>query len=270
MNLFDAHCHLQDPRLQDILPACLSECRSRGITGWMVNATRESDWNAVADLVATVPGVRASYGLHPWWQYERSENWAVLLEQILKHHPDAAIGETGLDRWMEGHHLPDQIDVLETHLDLARQLDRPISLHCLKAWPELKGVLQRFGNLPRGFLLHSYAAPPDMTEFWVQAGAYFSFSPAFLAARKTAQRAAFQAIPHERLLIETDAPDMAPPQELALVNLDDSEGTHLNHPANLRLCLQTLANDRACSEEHLAEVLLANSQRFFGKTPNQG
>ncbi|MEI6715186.1 MAG: TatD family hydrolase [Verrucomicrobiota bacterium] len=262
--LFDAHCHLQDPRLASGLQPYLDRCRKENISGWMINSTRESDWNAVSKLAANTPGIKASYGLHPWWQDERSPHWASLLEQKLRDEPTAGIGETGLDQWMQGANLSDQIEILNTHLELARQFDRPISIHCLKAWPELKRVINLFGKLPKGFLLHSYAGPPEMTAFWVEAGAYFSFSPAFLAPRKTPQRATFNNIPLDRLLIETDAPDMPPPSEMEVAPLKSAEGKHLNHPVNLVLCLKALATDRGITEQKMAEILRTNSNRLFG------
>lgn len=264
MTLFDAHCHLQDPRLDAHRLELLKTCRRSGIQGWMLNSTRESDWASVAALAQAIPGVCASFGLHPWWQKERTQDWPGRLEAILRAQPEAGIGETGLDRWMPAPDLVDQSAVLEIHLELARQLQRPISLHCLKAWPELKSVFCRQPLLPQGFLLHSYAAPPEMTDFWVKAGAYFSFSPAFLHPRKRAQRAAFVAVPLDRLLLETDAPDMAPPVELELQPLHSPTGERLNHPVNLRLCLSALARDRELSEPDLATILRDNSRCLFG------
>ena len=266
MRLFDAHCHLQDPRLEPGRTELLAACRRSGIEGWMINSTRQADWEPVAALAAAVPGACASFGLHPWWQKERSPDWASQLEEILKRHPQAGIGETGLDRWMQNPDLADQTAVLATHFELARQLQRPVSLHCLKAWPELRGVFRRQGRLPHGFLLHSYAAPPEMTDFWIAQGAYFSFSPAFLHPRKTAQRAAFAAVPLDRLLLETDAPDMAPPPELEILPLHSPNGERLNHPGNLRLCLEAMANDRQLSEETVARAVQDNFERLF-RTP---
>ncbi len=264
MILSDSHCHLQDPRLRGHLTGALRECRALGITRWMVNATRESDWPAVTALATTEPGVYASYGLHPWWQKERSEDWARRLEALLKEHPGAAIGETGLDRWMENPDLEDQRRVLETHLELSRSLERPITLHCLKAWPELAACLKRSPPSKRGFLLHSYAGPESMIAEWVRAGAYFSLSPGFLHPRKANQLAAFKNIPPHRLLIETDAPDMPPPEKVALHRLE-VEGVHpLNHPANLRLCMDQLAVSLEVCPEILALQLEKNAAGVFG------
>ncbi|MEK0445610.1 MAG: hypothetical protein RLZZ399_931 [Verrucomicrobiota bacterium] len=263
-SLWDAHCHLQDPRLAPFLGPALEACRAAGISRWMVNATRQADWPHVTELASTHPGILASYGLHPWWQKERSKEWASDLFQILKEHPKAGIGETGLDRWMRDHDLGDQSAVLETHLEIAAQLERPLSLHCLKAWPELKGILQRHRLPACGFLLHSYSGPEEMTPHWVQSGAYFSFSPAFLHPRKIDLRHHFATLPLERILIETDCPDMSPPRALALAPLESSRGDSMNHPLNLLLCLEALASDRNMPASGLADILFANALRLFG------
>lgn len=263
MKLTDAHCHLQDPRLRTHLGPALEECRGAGISRWIINGTRESDWSAVAGLAGRISGAEAAFGLHPWWQRERSGQWLSKLEGLLLERPSAGIGETGLDRWMPGHDLPDQVEVLRGHLELSRRLSRPLSLHCLRAWPELAGVVRDCPPSERGFLLHSYAGPAEMIPRWVRAGAFFSFSPAFLHPRKAAVRRMFCEIPLDRLLVETDCPDMAPPPEMTLLPLSDEAGVLLNHPLNLRLCVEALAADRGLHGAVLAEVLERNADRLF-------
>ena len=112
MRLTDAHCHLQDARFGEQLNDALTRCRELGLTRWMVNGTRESDWENVAALARTHPELRCSFGLHPWWQAQRSTNWRTVLEEFLMRYPEAGIGETGLDRWMEGFDMEDQTAVL--------------------------------------------------------------------------------------------------------------------------------------------------------------
>ena len=267
MKLTDAHCHLQDPRLGPHLDRALEQCRSSGIHRWIINGTRESDWPAVAALSERIEGAEAAFGLHPWWQAERSSNWLSALEARLLQRPAAGIGETGLDRWMPGHDITDQLAVLREHLALSRQLSRPITLHCLKAWPELAGAVRDCPPSERGFLLHSYAGPAEMVPRWVRTGAFFSFSPAFLHPRKAHLRSMFREIPLERILIETDAPDMAPPPEMALLPLAEKAGGPLNHPLNLCLCLGALAADRGLTPEALGEIFEQNAGRlFFGSS----
>ena len=266
MTLTDAHCHLQDPRLRPHLQEALAQCRNLGITGWMVNATKEADWENVASLAQNEHGVHASFGLHPWWQKERSNSWAENLEALLLKYPQSAIGETGLDQWMEGHDLSDQREVLKIHLAFSRKFDRPITLHCLRAWPDLEGAVEQSPPSRRGFLLHAYAGPAERIPFWVAQGAYFSFSPSFLQARKAAARAAFSRMPLERILVETDAPDMAPPAAKEKFSLLRN-GVRLNHPANLVLCAEALALDRGNALEDIAGQLDKNMHRLFFEYP---
>jgi TatD DNase family protein len=263
VNLTDAHCHLQEPRLAPHLDRALEQCRSAGIHRWIINGTRESDWPAVADLAGRIGGAEAAFGLHPWWQAERSANWLATLEAFLIARPSASIGETGLDRWMPSPDLADQLAVLRAHLELSRRLSRPVTLHCLKAWPELVGAVRDCPPSDRGFLLHSYAGPAEMIPRWVQVGAHFSFSPAFLHPRKAHVRRMFRDVPLERILIETDSPDMPPPAEMALFPLADTDGSLLNHPLNLRLCLEALAVDRGLTPGALGLILERNVERLF-------
>ena len=268
MTLSDAHCHLQDTRLavtDAALHTVLDECRHAGICRWMVNATKESDWASVLDLSRRELGVQAAIGLHPWWQKERSSHWESELMAHLQANPEVTIGETGLDRWMAGHDLLDQLKVLKVHLLLSQKMDRPISLHCLRAWPELFSAVRQTRPSKKGFLLHSYTGPPELLAGWIELGAFFSFSPAFLHPRKSMVRAAFGSIPLERLLIETDAPDMGPPSEMMLARLEPNSetGNPTNHPGNLKLCLKALAADRHMAEENLAAILEENWTQLF-------
>ncbi len=262
MTLTDAHCHLQDPRLGPHLHQALTLCRSLGITAWMVNATREADWESVALLAQTEAGVHPSFGLHPWWQKERSPNWAQKLEAILQKYPQSAIGETGLDQWVSGHDICDQREVLRVHLELSRKLNRPITLHCLRAWPDMERAVEKSPPSKRGFLLHAYAGPVERIPFWVERGAYFSFSPSFLHQRKAAARAAFKQVPRERVLVETDAPDMRPPAEKEKIALG-GKGEELNHPANLVLCAEALASDLGKPLDRVLAELQENTHRLF-------
>jgi TatD DNase family protein len=254
----DAHCHLQDPRLEDRLEAIVTECRAQDIVKMVVNGTQESDWDTVADLAVRFPGlVIPSYGLHPWWSRERSGSWLEALEQRLRSEPHAHVGETGLDRWMDEPDPIDQEAVLRAHLDLAVRYDRAISLHCLRAWGQLLDVLKSQPLPRRGFLLHSYGGPAEMVRTFADLGAYFSFPGYFLGKAKEKKQAAFREVPEDRLLFETDAPDQLLPEELDRYTLSDSaSGRRLNHPANLPVIYE---HDPAASPETIAR----NFHRLF-------
>ncbi|MFT3830867.1 MAG: TatD family hydrolase [Opitutaceae bacterium] len=275
----DAHNHLQDPWLAPHLDAIAAEADRLGIGAMVVNGTGEADWPAVAALVRRFPFARPSYGLHPWDVAGRSPLWRETLRARLLAEPHAAIGEIGIDRWiLDGAHadyfppggpppapLAEQTACFLPQLALAVELGRPATIHCLQAWGQLDELLRAHPLPQRGFLLHAYGGPAEMVPGFAQLGAYFSFNGAFLAEKKTRQRAAFRAVPAARLLVETDAPALPPPAPWRTHPLPPSpEGKTVNHPANLVATYRGLAQLRGVAEAELVAQVAENFARLFG------
>lgn len=224
----DAHNHLQDPRFESIREHVIATMLNSGITRCVVNGTSPADWPQVAELSVQYPGlIIPSFGLHPWQQ--TADTWQEQLVAHLDTVPHACIGECGLDRWIKNYDIDLQGQVFITQLALAAERNLPLSIHCLKAWGVLLEILESRPLPERGFLLHSYAGSAELVPRLVKLGAYFSFSGYFLHQRKQNVRDAFMAVPNDRLLIETDAPDMLPPDHVIRHPLKNQ----LNHPANL-------------------------------------
>lgn len=264
---YDAHLHLQDERLQGDLERIVADLRSEGITRWVVAGTSPADWPAVSLLAAALPEVMPTYGLHPWWVRSRPTDWEESLAERLAE-PAAravAVGEIGLDKWIRDHDLDDQEGVFRRQLRIAAACDLPAVIHCLQAWGRLREVL-RSEPLPRaGFLLHSFAGPAEMIDDFVRLGAYFSFSGHFLHERKARARDAFLQLPLDRLLVETDAPDMGLPEVgIAFPLHPDPDGKPVNHPANLVAVYRGLASLLSISEDNLISRVAENFDRFYG------
>lgn len=262
--LFDAHNHLQDPALVPYLPRIAEEVTAIGLQRAVVNGTSEADWDRVTELARTYPWIVPSYGLHPWFVGSRTPDWRERLTRLVEN-GGAALGEIGLDRWIEGFDFAAQSEVFTWQMALAARHNLPASIHCLKAWGALWENV-RTGAVPEcGFLLHAYGGLAEMVDGFVQRGAYFSFSGHFLAARKAAQREAFRQIPAERLLVETDAPDMPlPPERIRFALAATPEGRVLNHPANLLAVYEGLAELRGITVENLTAQVAENFHRLFG------
>lgn len=261
--LFDAHNHYQDARLDAVRDAALKEVRAMGLEEAVVNGSAEDDWADVARLARAHAWLRPSFGLHPWYVKERTPAWLETLEKWLVHFPEAPVGEIGLDRWIEDPDLPAQEECFRAQLELATRLRRAATIHCLRAWGLLEGVLRSTRLPERGFLLHSYGGPVEMIPGLVKLGAYFSLSPYFGHERKAAQLATFRAVPADRLLAETDAPDMWPPDELNTHPLS-VEGKAANHPCNILVSYGLLARARQTSVEELQAQVAENHRRLFG------
>ncbi len=264
MNLFDAHNHLQDPQLAPHLPAILPELARLGLRRAVVNGTREADWAAVAALAAEHAFVQPSFGLHPWYVAERTTDWLEALRARLLAHPTAGIGEIGLDRWIAGHDDAVQAEVFTAQLALAAELNRPATIHCIQAWGALAETLRTQPRPARGFLIHAYGGSREMMREFAALGGYFSFNAYFLHSRKAAQREVFAEVPAERLLVETDAPALPPPDERNRYPLRDDSGASINHPANLALTYEALAEIRGLPTDALAAQVAQNFTALFG------
>jgi len=266
LQIYDAHNHLQDDALQPHRKEVWRTLTEVGLAGAVVNGTEENDWPEVARLAADHAWMVPSFGLHPWHVKERSPRWQ---ESLIGHldaaGPRVAMGEIGLDRWIEDHDLEEQQDVFTWQLRLAVERNLPTTIHCLQAWGALMDTLRR-GRLPgRGFLIHAYGGPAEMVGPFAKLGAYFSFNGAHLHDRKSARREIFKSIPRERLLVETDAPAMPPPPEHSPFRLPDAEdGVAVNHPANIAHIYDELARLREISLEELAGQVEDNFRRLFG------
>jgi TatD DNase family protein len=261
--LYDAHNHLQDDRLDPWRDDIIAMLPQTGLAEMIVNGSGEDDWPAVAELARQHAWVRPAFGLHPWYVKERTPQWATTLRQFLVDHPHAVVGEIGLDRWIENPDIEAQLECFRTQLALAVELDRPATIHCLRAFGLLEETLRSTPLPRRGFLLHSYGGPAEMIPSFVKLGAYFSISPYFDHPRKAAQFAVFKAVPLDRLLTETDAPDMWPPEEMNPHPLHTTDGKAINHPANLSVSYELLAHLHGIPLAEMQDLIAANYNALF-------
>ena len=268
--LYDAHNHLHDHRLLEELPDILSAMQDARITHCVVNGTCESDWNRVLDLARANPGlILPSIGLHPWKISSRSDDWLERMTSAIASDPGSVyIGECGLDRWIHNPNIEEQKEVFVSQLTLAAEYNLPISVHCLKAWGPLLDILKKNHRPDRGFLLHSYGGSAELVPELVDLGAYFSFSGYFLRENKEGVREAFRRIPAHRVMVETDAPDMLPPEDYRRYSVKNSGTASLNHPANLLSVMEGLAKILEIEESQLRSLISKNFHSFFPVKPS--
>jgi TatD DNase family protein len=264
VELYDAHNHLQDDWLQPYAANCFQALGEIGLKRAVVNGTTESDWGLVAALAKSYPWVLPSYGLHPWFIAQRTDSWESRLQQQLN--AGGYVGEIGLDRWKRPFDWTDQQQVFRQQLRIATQRDLPVTIHCLQAWGALLDILREEPLSRSGFLLHAYGGPREMVKEFSRLGAYFSFSGYFLHERKQERREVFRMIPPDRLLVETDAPAMPLPRGKEIYPLPPApEGQPINHPANLGVVYEGLAEIRGMKIEDLAQLVAGNFGRLFGR-----
>lgn len=264
LRYFDAHNHFQDERLAEHRESIAQALPKMGLMRAVVAGSGEADWADVAMLAEAHAWVLPSFGVHPWYVQEQSAAWLENLGKWLSKYPRAGIGEIGLDRWLPTADVPLQVQMFRQQWEVAAQEQRTATVHCLRAFGLLEETLRALPRLERGFLLHSYGGPVEMVPSFVRLGAYFSVSPYFLHERKTRQWQTFKDVPLDRLLLETDAPDMWPPDELNSHALCDGQGQAINHPANIVLMYERVAMLREMPVADLAAQVEANFTRLFG------
>ena len=262
MELCDAHCHYQ---FAEVPYAAVEQARRDGVGLAMINGSAPSDWEDVAALGRRDSRNLLSFGLHPWDVPTAPADWAEQLRAILLKNPAAGVGEMGLDRWVKDFDPVAQERAFRTQLALAVELNRALTIHCVKAIGPLMDILRTSVLPPRGFLLHSWNGPVELVPELAQLGAHFSFSAHHLIPRNVDLRAQFAvAIPRERILLETDAPALCPAPEFRRHELPPAaDGTEQNHPSNLVSNNQELARTLGVTAEGSAALTAQNFRRLF-------
>lgn len=259
--LIDAHNHLQEEVLVPYVGGVIERARRAGVGEMWCNGTAEDDWQAVLDLAVAHREIVPFFGLHPWFVKERSGIWLSELERFLEAVP-SGVGEIGLDRMVKGADAPGQEEVFRAQLDLARRRGLPVTIHCLKAWGWLLEVLRDLTPSLPPMLMHAYGGAAELIRPLTDLGAYFSFAGSVLDERHLRARAALQAVPLDRLLIETDAPALLPPEPYRPHTLLTDDGQTYNEPANLVAIAEGVAGLLGMPAQRLVELTAENAAQF--------
>lgn len=251
--LFDAHCHLQDERLAETLDAELRSADAAGVRHLVCCGTAPDDWDRVLELAGGHDAVIPSLGLHPGFIETAPDDWFERLKYLSEQH-QTAVGEAGLDFSLKETDRKLQERIFLRQAELSRERNVPLSIHCRKAWERMPALLREQGPHPRGYVLHAYSGSADYVKPLSELNAYFSFGGTI--TRPNARRApeALKRAPTDRLLIETDAPDMMP------YGVNDE----INRPQYLSVVCQRVAEILDMTESEVAQITHDNGRRVFG------
>lgn len=204
--VFDAHCHL-DPEWNDV-PEHPAINQPVAVCGRLLCGVSPEEFASLERAATAWPGTRLAFGVHPWYAGEAVGDWQEAVEAAVSCSPSAWVGEIGLDGVKTEQSDPFvQDEVFRAQLRLAKRLDRPVNLHCVKAWDGLVSALdaEYLSAGPRPFIVHSFAGPYQMVVVLAERGAFFSIGQ--LAARKDTRKGRERAalLPVDRLLLESDS-----------------------------------------------------------------
>lgn len=227
--------------------------------------TGPNDWPEVIRIARSDSRFLPAIGLHPWQSREAPQGW----REDFENHLDQGIriiGEIGLDQCFDHHDIDMQLEIFRWQFEHATKHNLPTTVHCLKAHEALLQTLQEAAIPKRGFALHAYNGPTDTIDPLLEMGAYFSINGGQLKSNARRVRSLIRAVPDDRLLIETDAPDFLPPPSQQVYTLQKKRETPaeaLNHPGNLRAGYKAIALERGCSMAKLTECVSDNFIRYF-------
>ena len=251
LELIDSHCHLDAAGFDRDRAGVIERARAAGVCTQVLPATHADEWPALREVATSAPGLHAAYGLHPTFlAHHRGEHLAALGDWIGRERP-VAVGECGLDFFVEGLDTSAQSHFFEAQLRLARDHDLPLIVHARRAVDQVTAAIRRIGGL-RG-VVHSFSGSRQQAEKLWELGFLIGLGGPVTYERANRLRNLVADMPLKHLLLETDAPDQP----------DSGIRGQRNEPARLRVICETVAELRGDSIEHIAAVTTANARRLF-------
>nr|WP_282452945.1 TatD family hydrolase [Lysobacter sp. CAU 1642] len=232
-------------------PAVLDRARRAGVEEQLVPAIDRAHWPALAALVEAEPGLYPAYGLHPMFLDEGSDDDLAALPGFLDRHPAAAIGECGLDHYVEGLDRERQLRVFRGQLRLARERDLPLVVHARRAVDLVIAEIRNVGGL-RG-VVHSFSGSAEQAAQLYRLGFSLGLGGPVTYERARRLRALVAEMPIDHLLLETDAPDQPPSWRRG----------QRNEPGELPRIGATIAALRGIAPQDLAVATRDNARRLF-------
>jgi TatD DNase family protein len=257
----DSHCHLDDESFDADRPAVIARARAAGVRGFVLAGVDPSTWSRQRTLAGEEPGIVWSAGLHPMRAatYSDAESRAALdslASCFVGPHAARAVGEIGLDaRFVPRDSVARQLLAFREQLALARRLDVPVLLHVLGRGTHLRVLetMRRDGAPRRGGIVHSYSGSAELVPEYLALGLSIGFSASVCRATADRTRRAAAAVPIERLLIETDSPDLPPPGR-----------EPRNEPLALLDVAEALAKIREVDRDSILAATASNASALLG------
>lgn len=214
MQFIDAHCHLHFKRMEKVAARVVEEARKCGVTHFVVNGTSTKDMADVLCMAQQRTDVTPCFGIHPFYiEAQTVEQDMERLFSFLKlQQKPYCIGEIGMDKTIaDTVPIALQEEVFRKQVEYASQHSIPFVVHCVRCVQRVYDVLKELSPFPTPFLMHGYSGPPDYVGKFTALGAFFSVSGYLLnlsPRRREGMNDAIRKIPVERLLFESDSPDM--------------------------------------------------------------
>ena len=259
MELIDSHAHIDFPQFAEDREAMLERARAAGVTTLLAigSGPGPEKLDAAIPFAEQHDWIYASVGTHPHEAKELTPAHLEQLAELAKHPRVIAYGEIGLDYFYDHSPRETQQKAFQDQMELAASAKLPIIIHCRDAWPETMAMLERYWR-PRGLggILHCFTSTQEDAKRGLDMGFLISFAGNSTYPKAQNLRDVAKALPLENLLIETDAPFLAP---------QGYRGKR-NEPAYVGEVAKAIASVRNLAAEEVASATAKNFRRFFGLT----
>lgn len=242
----DSHIHLQDYKTKDA-ESIVKNAQKFNVTIFVNPSAHPTDWQAVASLAAQYPQIIPAYGIHPWHIKAAAENWAEDLAALLQNNPRAFVGECGIDR-LKNQNIEVQLAIFKAHITLAKQYNRPLIIHAVRADCVLEPLLT---ELPERTVFHSFTGSIEWGQQIQNRGFFIGLNFSILRKKNAAQ--IIKSLNLSRVLLETDGPYQSGEKGVETM------------PQNLPLLAEKIAELRGISVAELAEHLNTARLNFIGE-----
>ena len=256
--LVDSHCHLDFPDFDAERDAIVARAEAAGVTRMVTICTRVARFDRIREIAETYENVCCSVGTHPHNADEELDVTPDDLVRLSQHPKVVAIGEAGLDYHYDNAPRDAQATGLRNHIAAARETRLPLIIHARDADDDMAAILEEEsakGAFP--FVLHCFSSGAELARTGIALGGYVSFSGILTFKRSDALRDIAKDLPVERLLVETDAPYLAPPPHRG----------QRNEPAYVVHTAQVLAETLGMPVDTLCRQTTENFFRLFSKVP---
>lgn len=251
--LVDSHCHLDFPDLSADLDGILGRMRENGVVHAVCIGVTLENWPRVRALAAPHPQLSMTVGVHPDERDAREPSQDELV-QLAATPKVVAIGETGLDYFRATGDLDWQRERFRTHIRAARRSGKPLVIHTRSAANDTIAIMRAEGAEAVGGVMHCFTESLEVADAAIDLGFHISFSGIVTFKNAMDLKEVARRIPLERLLVETDAPYLAPVPHRG----------KRNEPGFVRHVAEHIAALRGIPFEAVAEATTANAQRLFG------
>lgn len=252
MLLVDSHCHLDASEFDPDRTEVLARARAAGVRQQVIPAVTAAGWPKLREVCVAGSGLFPAYGLHPVYLAEHRPSHLPALREWIERERPVAVGECGLDHFVEGLDPASQASYFEAQLALAREYDLPLVVHARRAVDAVIAAIRRIGGL-RG-VVHSFSGSEEQARQLWREGFLLGLGGPVTYERAQRLRRLAATMPVEYLLLETDAPDQP----------DAGLRGKRNEPARLPQVLAAIARLRGEDPASIAVATTANARRLFG------